>query len=259
MTHSCHLESRLDGPRWLSFHTMERKVTRKVLRIIHDEYSGGDRASQTLPERGVQLETICPRNGDLLPSVDDGFDGAIVYGGVQSANSAEKYICEELDWIERWVATDKPFLGLCLGGQMLAKALGATVSRHPDGLEEWGFYAVHPTTAGRAFMDDPMHVYAAHNEGFDLPVGGELLLSGTSFPNQAFRFGANAYGLQFHPECTPALMQTWLELSRDDIGKPGTHDEQRQLADSSRYDAAMGTWFEAFLDAWLAGAHTGPV
>ena len=230
---------------------MKDKVARKVLRIVHDEYSGGDRASTCLPALGVEFETLCPRNGDRLPPVNDEFDAAIVYGGVESANSSDAYVREELAWIERWVATDKPFLGLCLGGQMLAKALGAEVSRHPEGVEEWGFYEVHPTDTGGAFMRDTMWMYAAHNEGFELPEGGELLLSGATFPHQAFCYRDNAYGLQFHPECTPAMMHMWLDLGRDDLGKPGTHEPERQITDSAHYDLAMGEWFEAFLADWI--------
>ena len=230
---------------------MKANATARVIRVIHDDFSDGDRASSVLPERGIELDTVCPRHGERLPAVDDGFDGAIVYGGIESANSTEDYIRDELDWIERWVATDKPFLGLCLGGQLLAKALGAEVVRHPRGLEEWGFYEVHPTDVGRSFMPETKYMYAAHNEGFEVPGGGELLLTGATFPNQAFRFGANAFGLQFHPECTAGLMRSWLELGRDDLGKPGTHDPERQLADADRYGAAMEDWFDTFLVAWL--------
>ena len=233
---------------------MNRKVAPKVIRVVHDDFSGGDRASTMLEQWGFELETFCPRYGERLPSADDGFACAIIYGGVESANSTDDYIRDELDWIESWVLTNKPFLGLCLGGQMLAKALGAEVSRHPRGLEEWGFYEVHPTDHGRAFMDEAMFVYAAHNEGFDLPSGGELVVKGgPSFPNQAFRYGAGAYGLQFHPECTPHMMMSWIELGRDELGKPGTHDPERQQADSKRYDAAMGEWFETFLADWVKG------
>jgi len=230
---------------------MNKPASYKVLRIVHDDYSDGDRADTLLPRLGCELVTVCPMHGDELPCVDGEFDAAIVYGGVQSVNSEDPYVRREIDWIGRWVSTDKPFLGLCLGGQMLASALGAPVSRHPEGLEEWGFYEVHPTELGRSFMDDTMCVYAAHNEGFELPQGAELLLRGESFPQQAFRYGNNAYGLQFHPECTPAMMQLWLDLGRDDLGKPGTHEAARQLSDSLRYDKAMGEWFEAFLAKWI--------
>ena len=232
---------------------MKGKVTAKVIRIVHDDFSGGDRASAVLAQWGFELETVCPRDGDRLPPVDDGFAGAIMYGGVESANSTDDYIRKELNWIERWISTEKPFLGLCLGGQMLAKVLGSEVSRHPRGLEEWGFYEVQPTDVGHSFMGETMFVYAAHNEGFAMPTGGELLLRGESFPNQAFRYGANAFGLQFHPECTPQMMQSWIELGRDDLGKPGTHDPERQRADSRLYDAAMGGWFETFLAGWAKG------
>jgi GMP synthase (glutamine-hydrolysing) len=224
-------------------------MKRHILCVVHDDGPKDDRASGFLAEAGHEIDWVCPADGEALPPVADGFDAAIVYGGVQSANSHDEndYIRRELDWIGEWVARDKPYLGLCLGAQLLAHSLGGKVGAHPEGLHERGFVEIHPTEAGRAVLDRPLHVYGAHHEGFELPQGGELLFTGGTYPRQGFRFG-----LQFHPECTPTMMVRWLDLDEDRLKKPGVHSRERQMADSTRYDEPMADWFTAFLDRWVA-------
>ena len=231
-------------------------MRRRVVLVIHDHESFGDRASQHLAARGWSLEWVCPADGEPLPPAGAGFDAAIVYGGVQSANrhAAPDYVRREIDWTADWVETGRPYLGLCLGGQILARALGAEVGPHPQGRREFGFVPVFPTEPGRDFVPGPMHVYSAHNEGFELPPDTELLARGLVFPHHAFRYGDHAYGLQFHPECTPSLMRHWISLGAGRPLEPGQHNAKRQIEDSARYDAPMGSWFERFLDRWLNGA-----
>ena len=235
-------------------------MRRRIVLVIHDYDSFGDRASQHLAARGLSLEWVCPAQGDTLPAPNTDFDAAIVYGGVQSANrhAAPDYVRREIDWAAEWVETQRPYLGLCLGGQILARALGAEVGPHPQGQREYGFVPVFPTEAGRDLMPEPMHVYSAHNEGFECPPGSELLLRGEVFPHHAFRYGSNAYAFQFHPECTPGLMRQWMRFSAGRPLKPGQHNAQRQIEDSLSFDTQMGAWFERFLERWLDGTPDGP-
>ena len=225
-------------------------MPRSVILVEHDAESRGDRVSAYFENAGADVHRICPAHGDALPAPDDGYDAAVVFGGVQSANDDTEYMHREIEWVARWVDTGRPFLGLCLGGQILARALGARVGPHPDGLCEYGFVEVRPTSSGIAVMARPMHVYAAHREGFEPPEDAELLFTGSRFPNQGFRYRDNAYGLQFHPECTPELMRHWMAFAPSELEKPGAHDRQRQEADSARYDPPMGEWFERFLGRW---------
>jgi GMP synthase (glutamine-hydrolysing) len=181
------------------------EVKQRIVLVIHDDGPREDRASRFLVARGHAVEWTCPAQGGGLPEPGGAFDAAIVYGGLDSVNAWKEkaYLSAELEWIGRWIAAGKPYLGLCLGGQLLAHSLDGRVARHADGLHEHGFCEVRPTAAGRETLPGPLHVYQAHYEGFDLPRGAELLMTGETYANQGFRYGANAYGLQFHPEVTP--------------------------------------------------------
>jgi len=209
-----------------------------------------DRVTRYLTEQGYELDWRCPADGDVLPQLQEQYALAVVYGGVQSANDDTNlpYIGEQIDWIARWVDSGRPYLGLCLGAQLLARALGANVDPHPEGLHEIGFSRITPTGEAGEFLTEPLHVYHWHGEGFEVPDAAELLAVGETFPNQAFRYGDSAYGLQFHAETTPEIFESWIDGSNDALSRPGAHPRERQLADASRFDEKMGSWFVQFLD-----------
>ena len=225
----------------------------KVLLIQHMDDGGSDRVACHLTDRGFVLHWCNPSLGDDQPLPGEDFAAVVVYGGIQSVNDAERqaYIRAELDWIQRWVADHRPYLGLCLGAQLLARALGAQVGPHPGGLHEIGFVPVQPTPIGRGIFPDPLHVYQWHHEGFAVPDGGELLASGEVFPNQAFRVGRRAFGLQFHPEATPQIRNEWLDASEHMLDEPGAHGRERQAADARRFDQPMVDWLLNLIDGHL--------
>jgi GMP synthase (glutamine-hydrolysing) len=227
-----------------------------VLLVAHSERRD-NRVASLLAAKGYALDWRCPKDGDALPQDWSGYCGAAVFGGPQSANDAPAtaYLQAEIDWIAAYVASGRPFLGICLGGQLMARALGAEVSRHPEAMLEVGYYPIAPTAAGRELFPARMHVYHWHREGFALPEGAELLATGDSFANQAFRYGAAAYALQFHPEVTAAIVQRWVSMddSSEDLARPGAQAAALQLAGCERFDPALGSWTSRFLDHWLAG------
>ncbi len=230
-------------------------MTKTVILIEHPVGERIDRASRILAERGFETEWVCPGRGDALPKPASHHVATVVYGGAENLSECEgvDYIRREVDWIERWVALERPLLGFCLGSQMLARGLGAHVGPHPDGHCEVGFYPIHPTEAANGFLADTMHAYQWHKEGFELPEGAVLLAAGSGeFPNQAFRYGRNAYGLQFHPEVDLNVFKRWLDSVPDVHERPGAHGREQQLADAGRHDEPVGRWLETFMDQWLS-------
>lgn len=232
---------------------------KRALLIRHVKNKRDDRLSRCLLALGYELEWCCPANGDRLPRVGGRHQVAIVYGGVESANDSvnRPYIRREIDWIARWVSLGRPFLGICLGSQLLARALGARVEFHPLGLAEVGYVLVRPTVAGRDFLDGPQCFYAWHTEGFEVPDQAQLIAAGDTFPNQAFRFGEHVYGLQFHPEATPEIILAWMGEDPERLNCPGAHRRTRQVADIRRFDAITKLWLERFLSNWLGEDDVG--
>lgn len=221
----------------------------RALVIRHMKQMQGDRVSRALTRRGFELDYRCPAEGEPLPGLEEGHVLTVVYGGVQSAND-DGCIPEEIDWITRWADAGRPYLGLCLGAQLLASGLGARVSQHPGGRHEIGFVRIRPADDER-FLAGPMHVYQWHKEGFDLPANATLLAHGEVFPVQAFRYGDAAYGLQFHPEVTTEIMLDWMKDSEESLSQPGASPREQQIEDAARYGAAIDAWLDNFLDRCL--------
>ncbi len=231
-------------------------MAKRALLVRHVRKKRDDRLSRCLLALGYQLEWCCPAKGDPLPRIDGRYQAAIVYGGAQSANDGgdRPYIGREIDWIARWVSLGRPFLGICLGSQLLARALGARVELHPLGQAEVGYALVRPTAAARGFLDCPQPFYEWHTEGFDVPEQAELIAAGDVFPNQAFRFREHVYGLQFHPEVTPEIILAWMGEAPHALDQLGAHRRARQVADMRRFDVPTKLWLERFLCEWLGPA-----
>ena len=232
-------------------------MSRKVLLIDHPVGQRDDRASRMIAERGFAVEWCNPGRGDALPAeLGEEVAAVVVYGGAENLSEIHErcYLHDEIDWIEHCLSAQVPFLGICLGSQLLARALGAEVRKHPEGLHEIGYYRIEPTEEGRDFLPAPMHVYHWHQEGFEVPAGAVHLATGDAFVNQAFRYGERAYGLQFHPEVSPAVFQRWIKEAGHMLESPNAHPAERQARDGERYDPPMRDWFEGFLDRWLDGA-----
>jgi GMP synthase (glutamine-hydrolysing) len=169
-----------------------------------------------------------------------------------SANDPDDYVRKEIDWISVPLREQRPFLGICLGAQMLAMQLGARVAPHPQGRAEMGYYPIRPTAAGLALCQHwPDHVYHWHREGFDLPAGAELLAEGGDFPIQAFR-SEHCFGVQFHPDVTYAMMHRWTTRGHDRLESPGARPRHHHFADRAVHDVIERAWLQTFLDGWLA-------
>jgi GMP synthase (glutamine-hydrolysing) len=231
----------------------------RVLIVLHQTHSTPGRLGRLLRRQGFELDCRRPCFGDPLPSTLRNYAGTIVFGGPMSVNDEDAWMRREIDWIGIPLKEDLPFLGICLGGQMLARHLGQRVRPHPHGLVEVGYYPIQPTEQGHCICDCrfPNHVYQWHREGFDLPCGATLLARGQDFEAQAFRYRGKAYGFQFHPEVTFATLCRWTLLNRERMAEPGAHPRHRHIEGWFRHDGAVARWSGAFLRRWLAGGHPG--
>ena len=227
---------------------------RPVLIVLHQELSTPGRVGHYLAMRGFPLDIRRPRFGDPLPETLAEHAGAVIFGGPQSANDTDEFVRREIDWIKVPLAEQRPFLGICLGAQMLAKHLGARVDFHPEGKAEVGYYPLHVTDDARAVCGAwPTHVYQWHREGFELPHGAALLAAGDIFKVQAMRYGSAAFGIQFHAEVTHAMMCRWTTRGHARMEMPGAKQRAAHFAERPVYDPAIRAWLATFLESWVDG------
>jgi GMP synthase (glutamine-hydrolysing) len=233
--------------------TVPAEKPKKVAIVVHQEHSRPGRVGALLEKRGYQLHRLCPNLGCNLPKDMSDYAGVVIFGGPMSANDCGTLsgIRCELDWIPKVVEAGVPYLGLCLGAQLLTRAVGGRVGPHPDGKVEIGYVDIEPTEAGRAWLG-PMKVYQWHREGMTLPEGCELLATNKTYPVQGFRYGENAFGFQFHPEVTLEMKGIWTLSAAERLKMPGAQQRGVHLSMHPLYDPPIDRWIDRFLDRWLA-------
>ncbi|CDM59574.1 MULTISPECIES: glutamine amidotransferase [Rhizobium] len=224
-----------------------------VLIVLHQERSSPGRVGQLLVEKGYRLDIRRPVLGDRLPSTLAEHAGAVVFGGPMSANDTDDFVKTEINWLDVPLREKRPLLGICLGAQMLVRQLGGKVQANADGSTEIGWYPLRPTEKGRLLMHWPKMVYHFHREGFDLPHGAELLAEGDTYPNQAFRYGGHAWGLQFHAELTRAMMHRWVVHGAHRFILPNAQQGREHLEGRMLFDAPLKAWLNEFLDIVFEG------
>ena len=155
------------------------------------------------------------------PGLDE-VSGLVVFGGEMNVDEFERYpyLLTQRDLMRRAVDAGLPVLGICLGAQMLARALDARVYRAP--IRELGFKPVRITEAGEAdkllgAFHSGDRVFQWHEDTFDLPDGAELLAAGDDVQVQAFRIGPNAWGVQFHFEVDAEGVDAWLRVAEPSL------------------------------------------
>lgn len=175
--------------------------------------------------------------------------GLILMGGPMSVNDDLAWVDDEIRVIRDFVRRGKPVLGICLGAQLIAKAVGARVYRNP--VKEIGWAPVYWTDqAGtdplfRGFTH-PETLFHWHGETFDLPDGAEHLAYSEVCANQAFRIAGNVYGLQFHAEVTPCIIEDWCRSDE----ACGSAREMVAPIDSHANSARLAEVAETIFDRW---------
>lgn len=147
----------------------------------------------------------------------DGYDGLVLLGGPMNVGETDRYphIQTEVDLVRKAIDRDIPVLGICLGAQLIAAALGAKIEAASR--KEIGWHDVSPTEVGE---QDPLfrhfepteRIFQWHGDTFAIPTGADHLASAPDCPNQAFRYGKKVYGLQFHLEVDEPMIERWLQI-----------------------------------------------
>jgi GMP synthase (glutamine-hydrolysing) len=215
-----------------------------------------------LNERGATIQRVELDEGEPLPDWR-AFDAIIAMGGPMGALDEvdHPWLVDEKRLIGDAVRSGLPFWGVCLGVQLLAASLGARV--YPGSAPEVGLLPVTLTDEALAdpvFAGMPRELLSLqwHGDTFDLPDGAALMAGSPAYPNQAFRFGMAAYGVQFHLEVSPALAREWAEVpayaeSLERVLGPGALD--RLLAELEASSDGVLSDGRRLFERWLEAVH----
>lgn len=229
----------------------------EVLVLQHVPWEGPGRIRDFAQAAGLAATTVVGTAGDALPDVADvgRLAGLVLLGGPMGAldDDAHPVLAHERDLVRAAAAADVPVLGVCLGHQLVATALGAEL--HPGVVAELGVSRVRTTVASPEFgaVGERPTVLQWHFDTVDAPAGARVLAATGPCPVQAFRVGS-AIAMQFHVEVTPALMADWLAVPsvRDELD--GHLEPQALLAAVRAADTAMAAVAERALAPFLASA-----
>jgi GMP synthase (glutamine-hydrolysing) len=221
----------------------------RLLFVQHLASSHAGWVGEWAAQRRHTVQLCRPLLDEALPLVG-AHDATVIFGGPMGANDACPFLDRERAWLTQALQTRQRLFGICLGAQLLAKLLGATVGPRADGQVECGYTWVDPADAPD-WLDAPQPVYHWHEDGFTLPEGARLLARGRgAFPVQGF-VRERAVAVQFHPEATDAILERWLTRDQKDLCRPGAQAPAAHWENHRAYTVANVAWLFRTLDRWV--------
>lgn len=230
--------------------------------LQHVPFEGPAAIAEWAAGRGAPLSVYHGYRGGGLPALDS-FDMLTVMGGPMSVNDIATlpWLGPEIDLVRTAIESGKIVLGICLGSQMIARALGAAV--YPAKVREIGWFPVSRVAghggAATLFSALPQTFtpFHWHGETFDLPAGALRLAETAHVPNQAFQIGARVLGLQFHMEATPESVADLAKHCADEIGSGPFEQPAHEILGQSDRCAAIRPMLDTVLDALTGLRATG--
>lgn len=225
-----------------------------VLITRHAAHEGPGYFIDFLNRHNIPWQLLAIDNEEIIPTSIDGHSGLVMMGGPMSVNDPLPWIAPLIKLIRNAFENNVPVLGHCLGGQMMAKALGAKITRNP--VPEYGFLPVEVVDkqAGTQWLDGIGQFEALHwhGETFDIPEGATHLLSSKYCTNQAFVIGPSL-ALQCHIEMTSPLVMDWVGREQDSTLTPAdsTQDREAILTDLDAKIMAMHAIADIIYGHWI--------
>ena len=230
-----------------------------VLIFRHSPIEGPGYFTTFLDRHGIPWKLVCLDAGDAVPNQLNGVSGVCLMGGPMSVNDALPWIQPVLALISQAIATDIPVIGHCLGGQLMAKALGGTVGLNPVKEIGWGEVSVTDFDAARPWLGDamqPMLAFHWHGETFTVPPGARGILKSAYCANQAYVVNERHIGMQCHVEMTPDLIASWCDNGGAEIAasnSPGVQTPEAIQADMPARINQLHQLADKIYSRWIQG------
>ncbi len=207
--------------------------------------------------RGLCAKYIRLFDGEPVPQDIERYTGLIILGGPMNVYEEDEFpfLKDEDMLIKKAISMNLPVLGICLGGQLIAKATGAQVKKGAK--KEIGWYKLFLTQGGKedkAFgnLPEELTVFQWHGDTFDIPRGAVHLAGTELFPNQAYRIGNNVYGLQFHLEVTEKTINSWVTEYQDELSRLDYINYEKIIKDTPVYIKNLSAYAEIFYDKFFS-------
>lgn len=230
-----------------------------VLIFRHAPIEGPGYFATFLDRHGIPWKLVRIDAGDTVPDSLNGVSGVCLMGGPMSANDDLPWIPPVLARIREAVAAGIPVIGHCLGGQLMAKALGGTVGANPVKEIGWGEVRVTDADAARPWLGDPTTPLLAfhwHGETFSVPPGATRMLESSWCANQAFTLDDRHIAMQCHVEMTPELVASWCEHGAAEIAasdSPGVQAPDAIQANLGERTAQLHRLADKIYSRWIQG------
>ena len=229
----------------------------EFLVLQHTECEDLGTIANVMSQRGIGCKYVRLFDGEPVPHDPGTFSGIIILGGPMNVYEEDEfpYLKYEDILIKKAIMKDMPILGICLGGQLIAKAAGAVVSKGTK--KEIGWYKLSLTEDSRRdkvfnTLPQELNVFQWHGDTFDIPEGAIRLAGSGLFPNQAYRIGSRIYGIQFHLEVTKEMISQWISEYREELSTLNYINASNIISDTLAYietlNICAGIFFDKFFE-----------